>query len=208
MVGSALPRRVALVVLTAAALALLAVAPISGASVVQRLGSWWSSAAPPTKNPGEVKSFTDDWDTGPAASRHLNGKPLTAKARDLLSGLGPPHDTITAFPTTNGSVCYMIEGAGTCVNLRKWPWNTVGFEFGIFSSRGQGTRIFGVAAARVRSVSVEIAGFEHAATFGNHAFYYHLPPGIHERDLQNVKATWKDGSVHSVPFRNWHPPHD
>ena len=199
------------VVLVAVAFGLLAFAPVSGASLGHRLvtdlGDWWSSTAPATTNPGEAQSFTDDWNTYPARSVH-NGKPLPADARDLLSGLGPAGDTITAFPTSNGSVCYMIQGAGDCTNLHKWPWNTVGFTFGIFSTRDGGTRVFGITDAKVTSVNVEVAGIEEPAILGNHAFYYHPPPGVHDSDLQRLTATWSDGSTHTVPLdSHWNPPH-
>jgi hypothetical protein len=205
-------RRAAVVALILVVLSVLAFAPISGASLGDRLlsglGDWWSTTAPPTKSPDEVKSFTDDWNTGPTGSHNPAGSPRTGDARDLLSGLGPAEDTITAFPTTNGAVCYMIQGAGSCTNLEKWPWNTVGFTFGIFSTRDGGTRIYGITSTKVTSVSVNVAGVEQPAILGNHAFYYHLPPGIHESDVQQVTATWNDGSVHSVPLHShWSPPH-
>lgn len=198
--------------LAAIVLAVLAFAPISGASLGHRLvsglGDWWSSTAPPTTNPGEAQSFTDDWNTGPAGTRNLNGKPLPADARDLLSGLGPANDTITAFPTSNGAVCYMIEGAGSCTNLNKWPWNTIGFTVGIFSTRNGGTRVFGITDAKVTAINIEIAGVEYPATLGNHAFYYHLPPGIHDSDLQQITATWSDGRTHTMPLdKHWSPAH-
>jgi hypothetical protein len=196
-------------VLVAAVLALLALAPISGASLGHRLvtslGDWWSSTAPPTTNPGEAHSFTDDWNAGPGPN--LSGRPLPADARDLLSGLGPASDTITAFPTSNGTVCYMIDGAGTCGNLQRWPWNTIGFVVSIFSMRPGGTRIYGIAAAKVTSMSVEIDGVEYPAILRNHAFYYHLPAGVQESDLQQVTATWSDGSTHTMPIHtHWNPP--
>lgn len=209
---SAHRRRAAAVMLVAVVVGVLAFAPISGASLAHRvassLGGWWSSTAPPTTNPSEAQSFTDDWDTGPGAGKQLDGAPLPGDARDLLSGLGPAGDTITAFPTTNGTICYMIQGAGTCANLHKWPWNTVGFNVGIFSTRDGGTRIFGIAEANVASVSVEIAGVEQPAILGNHAFYYHLPSGVHDSDIEQVTATWSDGSTHSMPMNShWNPPH-
>ena len=79
-------------VLVTAVLALMAFAPISGASLAHRVAtglgkSRWSSTAPPPKDPAEVQSFTDDWNTGPGASLHLNGNPVLGKARDLLSVL-------------------------------------------------------------------------------------------------------------------------
>jgi hypothetical protein len=197
-------------VLVAGVLALLAFAPISGASLGHRLvsglGSWWSTTAPPTTNPGEAQTFgTGYWEGG---SHRFDGKPLPGDAKDLLSNLGPAGDTITAFPTSNGSVCYMIQGAGTCVNLQMWPWKTIGFNVGIFGTHDGGTRVFGVTDAKVRAMDIEIAGVEHPMILGNHAFYYHLPPSAHESDLQQLTATWSDGTTHTMPLdRHWNPPH-
>ena len=101
----------------------------------------------------------------------------------------------------------MIQGAGSCANLEKWPWNTVGFTFGIFSTRADGARIYGIASDKVVSLSVEIGDLEHPAILENNALYYALPPGVHESDIQQITATWQDGSVHSVPVdTHWNPP--
>lgn len=204
-------RRAVAAVLFAVAVGVLVFAPISGASLAHRvvsgLGGWWSSPAPPPKDPAEVQSFARDVPNVPPGVTYRGGKPLPSAARDLLTGLGTAGDTITAFPTSTGAVCYMIQGAGSCANLQKWPWDTVGFTFGVFSTRDGGTRIYGIAADKVASVSVEIAGINHPATLGNHALYYHLPPGVHQSDIQMVSAIWKDGSVHSVPWStHWNPP--
>ncbi len=187
-----------------AVLAVLVFAPISGASLAKRvatgLGSLWSSPAPPTKHPADVQNMAHSVTIEPPGVTYKGGKPLTGKARDLLSGLGTAGDTITAYPTSSGAVCYMIEGAGSCANLAKWPWNTVGFTFSIFSTRDGGTRVFGIAADKVTSVSVEVAGVEQPAILENNAVYYQLPPGVHDSDIQQVTATWSDGSTHSVPL--------
>jgi hypothetical protein len=204
-------RQAAIGMLILVVLGVLAFAPISGASLGQRvvsgLGGWWSSPAPPPKDPAEVQSFAQDVPIVPPGITYRGGKPLPRVARDLLSGLGPADDTITAFPTSTGAVCYMIQGAGSCANLDKWPWNAVGFTWGIFSTRDGGTRLFGIVSDKVTSMSVEVDGVEQPAILGNHAFYYHLPPGVHDSDLQQVTATWTDGSTHSVPLHtHWNPP--
>jgi hypothetical protein len=80
------------------------------------------------------------------------------------------------------------------------PWNTIGFIVAIFSTRSGGARVFGITDAKVTSMKLEIASVEHPAILGNHAFYYHLPPGIYESDLQSVTATWSDGSTHTMPL--------
>ncbi len=207
------PRRIrpALVAVAVVVLGLLAFAPVGGANLVHRvatgLGDIWSSPAPPTKFPADVQSFAQDVPDVPPGITYKGGTPLPGEARDLASGLGPAGDTITAFPTTSGEVCYMIQGAGSCANLEKWPWNTVGFTFGIFSTRADGARIYGIASDKVVSLSVEIGDLEHPAILENNALYYALPPGVHESDIQQISATWQDGSVHSVPVdTHWNPP--
>lgn len=196
------------IVLTALVLCGLAFAPVGGASIAHRvatgLGDLWSSPAPPPKNPADAQNLANDVTNTPPGVTNQDGTPLAGKARDLLSGLGTTGDTITAFPTTNGTVCYELQGAGSCANLEKWPWNTVGLTFSIFSSGDGGTRIFGIAADKVASVGVVVAGVQHAATLQNNAFYYQLPAGVSESDIDQVVATWVDGSAHTFPVSS-HP---
>lgn len=202
------------VLVAVVALGVLGFAPISGASIAHRLvtglGDIWSSPAPPPKNPAGVEAFAQDVPNRPPGVTYQGGTPLPADARDLLSGLGTGGDeTITAFPTTSGEVCYSLsDGGGSCANLETWPWQTVAFAFSIFSSRDGGTRVYGVAADKVTSISVEIAGVEHPAILKNNALFYQLPASIQESDIQQITATWNDGSTHSVPVNShWNPPH-
>lgn len=206
--------RPAAAVAVAVVLGVLAFAPISGASLAHRfatgLGDLWSSPAPPPEDPAEVRTFAQNVPDRPPGITYRGGTPLPGEARDLATGLGTAGDeTITAFPTTAGEVCYELsDGGGSCANLETWPWNTVGFTFSIFSSRNGGTRVYGIASDEVASVSVEIAGVEHPAILENHALYYQLPPGVHESEIQQIVAIWKDGSTHSVPVccAHWSPP--
>ena len=48
-------------------------------------------------------------------------------------------------------------------------------------------------------MSVIVGGVGHLAILENNAFYYELSPGVHSGDVQEVIATWKDGSVHQFP---------
>lgn len=196
-------RRAAAMVFAAAALAVLTLAPIGGASLASRaatgLSSLWSEPAPPPKDPASAANL------GEAASRWTRdsndptrapGVPLLGKARDLLQGLGSASDTITAFPTANGAVCYEIRAAGSCGRLDQWPWSAVGFTFSILYTRDGGTRVFGVAGDQVQTVEVEVADTYHAAEVRNNAFYYQLADGLSGNDVQRLVATWTDGSTH------------
>lgn len=199
-------------VAVASVLAVLAFAPISGASLAHRvatgLGDIWSTPAPPTKHPADVKSMIDSG-SPPGVVNH-DGTPLPGEARDLLSGLGTGNETITAYPTTNGTVCYMLRGAGSCANLEhgSGPFRPLGFAFSIFSMRGEGPQVFGIAADKVTSISVVIGGVAHPALLQNGAFYYQLPSGVHDYDIQRIVATWKNGSVHPFEVNLGHPPGD
>lgn len=188
----------------------LAFAPISGASLGHRLmtglGSMWSSPAPPTKHPADVKSMIRSVTNEQPGVTYRGGRALSGEARDLLSGLGTADDTITAYPTSSGAVCYMIEGAGSCANLETWPWDTVGFTYSVFSTQAGGVRVFGIASDKVTSVSVVVGGVSNPATLQNNAFYYQLPSGVDEGDVQQIVATWTDGSSHIVPVNtHWYP---
>jgi hypothetical protein len=203
--------RPAVGMLVAGMLAVLAFAPISGASLGHRLvtglGDMWSSPAQPTKHPADVQNMGHSATIEPPGITYRGGKPLTGKARDLLTGLGKTDDTITAYPTSTGAVCYMILGAGSCANLETWPWNTVGFTYSVFSTQAGGVRVFGIAADKVVSISVSIGDVSNPALLQNNAFYYQLPQSVDENDVQKIVATWNDGSTHSVPVNtHWYPP--
>lgn len=203
-------RQAAIGMLILVVLGVLVFAPISGASLGHRLvtglGNIWSSPAPPTKHPTDVQNMAHSATIEPPGVTYKGGKAITGKARDLLSGLGTADDTITAYPTSSGEVCYMIEGAGSCANLEKWPWNTVGFTYSVFSTRVGGVRVFGIATDKVASVSVVVGGVTNDALLENNAFYYQLPEGVDESQIQQIVATWGDGSSHPVPVStHWYP---
>ena len=83
--------RPAVVLVVVGVLALLMFAPISGASLAHRvatgLGGWWSSTAPPPKNPAEVQSFTDDWNTGPGCLASPQRKPGFGERHAICSAV-------------------------------------------------------------------------------------------------------------------------
>lgn len=197
-------RPVALV-LTAAVLGVLVFAPISGASLAHRVatgvGDLWSTPAAPPKDPAAIQSQANDVTQNPPGVTNQDGTPVTSEARDLLTGLGTSGETLSAFPTSNGTICYVLNpaGGGSCGNLETRPWNTVGLTFSIASSRSDGTRVFGVVADKVTAVSVEIDGTDHPALLRNDGFYYQLPTGLSEGDIMRIVATWQDGSTHTFP---------
>jgi hypothetical protein len=183
----------------------LSVVPIGGATLASRaidgISGLWSSASPPPQDTAAAQNLADAvsrWNAESNDPAHATGTPLLGAARDLVRGLGSSGDTITAFPTRNGAVCYEIRAAGSCGQLDKWPWSKVGFTFSILYTRDAGTRVFGVVSDRVAAIDVEIGGIEHPAIVQNNAFYYQLPRGDRDEDIQRVIATWDDGTRH--PF--------
>lgn len=122
------------------------------------------------------------------------GTPFTAQARDLLANVGRARDTMSAFRTARGSVCYQIRAAGTCGRVD----TGAGITFALLSTRVGGTRLFGVAADHVVQVSVEIEGRLSEAILRNNGFYFELPEGASSADVGQVTAVWSDGSTHAL----------
>jgi hypothetical protein len=125
------------------------------------------------------------------------GQPLVGQAHDLIANIGTVHDTLSAFPTSNGDVCFEVRAAGSCGNPNTDP-SGAGITWGILSIRSTGTRVYGVASDEVAKVEVEIGSIDHPATLSDSGFYYQLPDGVAGDDVQQIVATWKDGSVHPV----------
>lgn len=161
-------------------------------------------AAPPA-DPASVQNLADAvsrWNAESTDPANAMGAPLVADARDLISGVGSAHDTVTAFPSANGGVCYEVLAAGSCGRFDRWPWSSVGFTFTILYTRSAGTRVYGIISDSVQKIDVEIAGVAHPAIVSNNAFYYQLPTGLSSDDVQRVVATWKDGSVHTFHWKD------
>ena len=179
----------------------LAVVPVGGASLASRaidgISGLWSSASHPPADPASAQNLGEAvsrWDAQSSDPAHAPGTPLLGTARDLARGLGFADDTITAFATRHGAICYEIRAAGSCGRLD----NGVGVTFGILYTRDGGTRVFGIAADNVLKVIVVVGGVAHPALIENNAFYYQLPRHKTGADIDELVATWEDGSAH--PF--------
>jgi hypothetical protein len=147
----------------------------------------------PVNNAGLVAAV-ERWNAEPGNG---TGRPVAAKAADLLTNVGTAHDTLTAFPTTkDGVVCFHIRGAGTCGDLLRWPSH---ITFGVLWIRGTGGRLFGVAADDVTRVQVVIAGTPTDAMLRNNGFYFQMPRGTSGADVQQVVSTLSDGSRRVFP---------
>lgn len=120
------------------------------------------------------------------------GAPLTARATALLSGVGRARDTITAFPTSRGLVCFEIKAAGTCGSL-----DGAGITWAVLSTPGN-SRIFGVASDGVTRVQLEIEGVLRDATLRDNAYFYQLAPELDDLAIEHIVVTWTDGSRHLV----------
>jgi hypothetical protein len=121
------------------------------------------------------------------------GTPLAAQARNLLTGVGSAGDTLTAFPTSHGLVCFEIKSAGTCGSLN----SPSGVTWAILSTRGN-SRVFGVASDAVARVQVDVNGVLRDATLRNNAYDYQLASHLDDRAVRGLLVSWTDGSQHAV----------
>jgi hypothetical protein len=148
-------------------------------------------ASPDTRN---LADAVDRWQ---AESARLNrdgpGKPVIERATPLLTHVGRERDTLTAFPTTNGAVCFEIKAAGTCGKLD----TPTSFTWAILSTRGS-TRVFGVAADDVRRIEVDVDGVLHRALLRSNGYFYELDEGLSESAIRSITSTSKDGATRKV----------
>ncbi len=163
-----------------------------------------SSPATLPADSASVQNLADaviEWNSQSTDPGHATGAPLTSDARDLISNIGTADDILGAFPTANGGVCYEILAAGGCGNLNAGPWSNVGFTFSILYTQAGGSRVFGVTSDSVGKIEVETGGVDHPATVSNNGFYYQLPGGVSADQVQQIIATWEDGSVHTFSLQ-------
>ena len=190
-------------------LGLLCVAVLAGAAVgaLAAIGRG-STARPPAAalddssgtfavNPSDVldlASAVDRWNDE-AAQFHGPGPgvPLPARAKNLLSGMGRAGDTVAAFPTSRGLVCFEIKAAGTCGSLD----SPSGVTWAILSTRGN-SRVFGIASDAVARVQVDVKGVLHAAILRHNAYHFQLPAELDDTAVHGLLVTWRDGSQHAV----------
>lgn len=179
----------------------LAGARLASGGQTQPLAAFSSTTAPSAADPnGFIQSLADDVGNVPPGVTNHMGQPLVGEARNLITNAGAAHDTLSAFPTSTGGVCFEVRAAGSCGNPSTDP-SGAGITWGILSIRSTGTRVYGVASDEVVKVDVEIDGVNHPATLNNSGFYYQVPDGLTGDDVQQIVATWKDGSVHQVSVR-------
>ena len=118
------------------------------------------------------------------------GSPALERANTLLAGVGRERDSLNAFPTSQGMVCFEIKAAGTCGRLD----TETGLTWAILSTH-RSTRIYGVAADSVQRVEVTVNGVAHPAVLRNNGYFYELEAGIPESAIDAIVAAWSDGST-------------
>jgi hypothetical protein len=121
------------------------------------------------------------------------GVPLPGEAKNLLSGMGRAGDTVAAFPTSRGLVCFEIDAAGTCGSLH----SPSGITWAILSTRGN-SRVFGIASDAVARVQVDVQGVLQDAILRHNAYHFQLPAQLDDTAVHGLLVTWKDGSRHGV----------
>jgi hypothetical protein len=142
----------------------------------------------------DLANAVDRWNDEAARSHRAGpGIPLPSEAKNLLSAIGSAGDTVTAFPTSRGLVCFEIKAAGTCGSLN----SPSGITWAILSTRGD-SRVFGVASDAVARVQVDVNSVLHDATLKNNGFHYQLASQLDDTAVKSLLVTWKDGSQHAV----------
>ncbi len=136
-----------------------------------------------------VRWRTENPSTGP-------GTPLVAEATNLLTGVGHAKDTLSAFRTDRGDVCFEVRAAGSCGRVD----TPTGIIFAILYTRAGGTRLYGVAADKVNRIEVRIDGVGREMLLRNNGLYYELPEGLGSGDIDAVISFLHDGSAHSFPL--------
>jgi hypothetical protein len=150
-----------------------------------------ATPSPDTRNLAEA---VERWHAESSAlNREGPGKPVLERAKPLLSNVGRERDTLTAFPTTNGVVCFEIRAAGTCGKLD----TPTGIAWAILSTRGS-TRVFGIVADEVSRVTVNVDGTDHRALLRSNAFFYELDEGVSESAIRSIASTSKAGSTRTI----------
>ncbi len=174
-------------------------ATFAGAAGTPPVAAFSSGPAPAATDQSYIDNLASDVaQTAPGATNN-NGTPLTSEARDLISNAGPDHDTLGAFPTSSGAVCFEVLAAGACGRVDSSAPFGAGITFGILTTRNGGTRVYGVASDDVAKVDVVINGTDYPATLSNNGFYFALPVGVTSDEIQSVISTWTDGTVHTFP---------
>ncbi|HZS29997.1 MAG TPA: hypothetical protein VFA37_01930 [Gaiellaceae bacterium] len=165
------------------------------------ISAFASSSVPTATDESYITELAADvGNVAPGIAPGHNGTPLPDQARDLIENAGAAHDTLGAFPTSTGEVCFEVLAAGDCGRVDGSAAFGTGITFGILSTRSGGTRLYGVAADNVAQVDVEIGGTDYPATLRNNGFYFALPDGVDSGQIQNVVATWTDGTIHKFPM--------
>lgn len=116
------------------------------------------------------------------------GAPILGLEHKLLSDVGTAGDTVEAFPTAKGAVCFEIKAAGSCGSLSPY-----GVTWAIFATPNN-TRVFGVAADDVTKVAINVHGLLHTATLANNAYYYNFSGNIKQDQVIGITVTTTDGS--------------
>ena len=125
------------------------------------------------------------------------GSAITGQVRILADGFGRNAADLYAFPTTHGAVCLVITESTTmetCVpELRPERGNV---EFGIYSGRGVGQTIVGIAADSVKSVGVVVDGTVYESALRNNAFVWQSRDRrVRRESLAALVIRMHDGTV-------------
>lgn len=148
----------------------------------------------------DLASAVQRWDTEITNATDKFGSPELTRATILFEHVGRSGDSLTEFPTSNGSTCIALQAgeqsSGTCNR----PERTGGIVWAVYSDPN-GVRLVGSASPYVKSIAANITGASAIDVPINTArgFYLELEPGQQQESIATVTVVWTDGSSHSVP---------
>ena len=161
--------------------------------------------------PADVSSTARTLAAGSSGESQPAGDVLVDQGQLLLSAhVGSEERAIYAFPTSNGWVCFVMDGLGSSCKSAfpvGEPATVDGGSLYFPASSGPPGELAGFTEDGVTNVQVVIGGTAYDAVLGNHAWYFQYPDNqTPATAATKVIVTLKDGSTAMVPTNITAPP--
>lgn len=155
-----------------------------------QLGIFDHGAPPSGQVPGAVQQALENVPRNSAQGRSVPGK-----LRQLGANLGVGRASLYAYPTEEGSVCFVLTENGapaTCVD--RFDRNTTAAGVIVYSGEGVPPTVAGIRGPDVQQVEAIVNGKEFDAVAGRRLIFFQLPSGTSRDDLDAVVVHFRDGT--------------